>query len=81
MVARAVADLGLRRGGGGGADVPSSGIRSPADPKVPPLYYHFWLTDLKILLKAPLALIYTNFEGGARAKKTRFFGRNFPKSA
>ena len=30
---------------------------------------HFWLTDLKIFLKAPLAPIYTNFEGGARAKK------------
>ena len=37
---------------------------------------HFWLTDLKIFLMAP---IYTNFEGGARAEKTRFFGQHFPK--
>ena len=37
------------------------------------------MTDLKIVLKAPLAPIYTNFEGGARAVKTRFFGRHFPK--
>ena len=40
------------------------------------------VTDPKIFLKAPVApMIYTNFEGGARAKKTRFFGQNFPKSA
>ena len=40
----------------------------------------FLATDPKIFLKAPLAPIYTNFEGGARAKKTQFFGQNFPKS-
>ena len=57
------------------------GIRPTADPKGPPLYYFeisVWLTDLKILLKAP---IYTNFEGGERAEKMRFFGQNFRKSA
>ena len=54
---------------------------------VPPLYcfailrYLFLVTDPKIFLKAPLALIYTNFEGTARAEKTRFFGQNFPKIA
>ena len=42
---------------------------------------NFWLIDLKIFLKAPLAPIYTNFEGGDRAEITRFFGRTFPKSA
>ena len=26
-----------------------------------------------------MAPIYTNFEGGARAEKTGFFGQNFPK--
>ena len=31
---------------------------------------HFWLTGLKIFLKAPRTPIYTNFEGGARAEKT-----------
>ena len=30
-------------------------------------------------LKAHSAPIYTNFEGKARAGKTRFFGQNFPK--
>ena len=35
----------------------------------------------KIFLKAPLAPIYINFEGGARAEKTRFFGQHFPKNA
>ena len=59
---------------------PLSGIRPPADPKGPPFALfsdiHFWLTDLKIFLMAP---IYTNFEGGARAEKTRFFSQNFPK--
>ena len=34
-----------------------------------------------MFLKAPLAPIDTNFEGGARAEKTRFFGQKFLKSA
>ena len=42
------------------------------------LRYPFWETDPKIFLKAPLAPIYTNFQGGARAQKTRFFRQNFP---
>ena len=36
------------------------------------------MTNLKNFLKAPLAPIYTNFEGGASAgKKAQFFGQNF----
>ena len=63
---------------GGGAGIGRSfslGIRPPAEPKGPPfiLFWdiHFWLIDLKIFLKAPLAPIEANFEGGARAEKTR----------
>ena len=69
------------RGGGGGRGggrtplpppPPPSGIRPPADPKGPPFdtfsEIHFWPTDPKIFLKAPLAPISTNFEEGARAK-------------
>ena len=58
---------------------PPSKIRPPADPKGPPfvLFWdiHFWLTDPKTFLKAPLAPSYTNFEGSARRKirKTRNF--------
>ena len=63
--------------------LPLSGIRPPADPKGSPFGTFevnlFWPTDLKTSLKAPLAPIYTNFEGGARAEKTQFFGQNFPK--
>ena len=29
----------------------------------------------------PLAPMYTNFEGGARAEKTQFFSQHFPKCA
>ena len=73
-------------GGGGGADAPSpSGIRPPADPKGPPFdtfsEIHFWQTDPKIFLKAPLAPIYTNFEGDRAPKKRDFFCQNFSKSA
>ena len=40
------------------------------------------MTDPKNFPKAPLAPIYTNFEGGARVKKkTQFSGQNVPKSA
>ena len=74
------ADLG---GGAGVADAPSSGIRPPADPKGPPFdtfsEIHFWPTDPKIFLKAPLAPIYTNFEGERAPKKTRFFVKIFQK--
>ena len=70
---------GFRGGGGGGglADAFSSGIRPPADPRVPLFTitrYPFLVTVPKIFLKAPLAPIYTNFETEARAEKTRFFG-------
>ena len=56
----------------GGATPPSSGIRPPADPKGPLVLFkdiHFWLTYLKIFLKAP---IYTNFEGERMPKKRDF---------
>ena len=42
------------------------------------LRYPVLVIDPKKFLKAP---IYTNFEGGSRAKKTRFFGQHFPKKA
>ena len=32
-----------------------------------------------MFLKAPVAPIYTYFEGGARVKKVRFFSQHFPK--
>ena len=57
---------------------PPSGIRPPADPKGPlfrTLEIHFWPTDPKIFLKAPLIL-----KGGAR-QKNAFFCPNFPKNA
>ena len=64
------------RGGGGGRGVfgrTPSGIRPPADPKGHPFdtfsEIHFWPTDPKIFLKAPLAPIYTNFEGERAPKK------------
>ena len=78
------------RGGfrGGGRTPPPSGIRPPADPKGPPFdtfsEIHFWPTDPKIFLKAPLAPIYTNFEGERAPKKRDFFSKffkNCPKTA
>ena len=60
--------------GGGAASCPTQRV-----PLCTFLKYLFWLTDLKIFLKASSAPIYTNFEGGARAEKTQFFGLNFPK--
>ena len=77
------ADLG---GGGGGADAPPpSGIRPPADPKGPPLVLFkksiFCRPTQKIFLKAPLAPIYTSFEGERAPKKRDFFRQNFSKSA
>ena len=75
---------GYRGGGGGGRSLPS-GIPPPADPKGPPFdtfsEIHFWPTDPKIFVKAPLVPIYTNFEGEPAPKKTRFFCQNFSKSA
>ena len=76
-----------RRGGfrgGGRPPPPPSGIRPPADPKGPILILFqksiCGRPTPKIFLKAPLAPIYTNFEG-ERAKKTKFFCQNFSKSA
>ena len=60
-----------------------SGIRPPADPKGPPFVLlsdlQFWLTDPKVLLKAPSAPIFVNFVGEARAEKTHFCGQMFQK--
>ena len=39
------------------------------------------VTDPSIFLKAPLAPIYTNFEGERAPKKRNFFNENFSKSA
>ena len=69
-----------------GARSPPLRVLPPADPKGPPfvLFWdiHFWLTELKILLRAPSPPTDTNFEEGTRAKKKRnFFNRSFPKSA
>ena len=49
-------------------------------PKIAMEDIHFWLTDLKIFLKEPLAPMYTNFEGERAPKKTQFFGRKIPQS-
>ena len=81
------ADLGGGGGGGWSAGLWTplpSGIRTPANPKGPPFdnfsEIYFWPTDPKIFLKAPLAPIYTNFEGErAPEKKTRFFVKIFQK--
>ena len=79
---------GFRGGGRTPSSLPS-GIRPPADPKGPPFdtfsEIHFWPTDPKMFLKAPLAPIYTNFEGERAPKNKRFFCQNFfkkrPKTA
>ena len=78
------ADLGRA-----GRTPPPSGIRPPADPKDLPFdtfsEIHFWPTDPKIFLKAPLAPIYTNFEWERAPKKKREFLAKFfkkcPKTA
>ena len=80
------ADLGGGRRGGWTLPL---GIRPPADPKGPTFdtfsEIHFWPTDPKIFLKAPLAPIYTNVEGECAPKKTHFFLSKFfkkcPKTA
>ena len=75
------ADLG---GGGGGCSSPFRDS-TPCRPKMSPfctiLRYPYLVTDPKIFLKSPLAPIYTNFEGGVRAKKKKILGQKFPKSA
>ena len=67
----------------GGRPPPPSGIRPPADPKGPPFdtfsEIHFWPTDPKIFLKAPLAPIYTNFEGERAPKNAIFLSKFFKK--
>ena len=82
-----VGNMGGFRGAGGGgvADVLLLGFRPPVlthrVPLCTILRYAFLMTDPKVFLKAPWAPIYINFEGGARAEKTRLFGKNLPKSA
>ena len=72
-------------GGGGYRTFFSSEIRAPADPNRPPfgtfylLEIHFWPTDPKLFLKAPLAPIYNNFKGERAPKKRRFFCQKFSK--
>ena len=43
--------------------------------------YQFLVKDPESFLKAPLAPLYMNFEGGARAEKTQFSGQIFQNSA
>ena len=77
------------RGGGVLTPPPHSGIRPLTDPKGPPFdtfsEIHFWQTNPKIFLKAPLAPVYTNFEGERAPKKRDFFLSKFfkkcPKTA
>ena len=57
--------------------MPPSGIRHPVDPKGP-LFgtfqeIHCWPTEPKNFLKAPLAPIYTNFEGERAQIKNAIF--------
>ena len=80
------ADLGGGGVGGLGADAFSSQGFDPLPTQRVPFdtfsEIHFWPTDPKIFLKAPLAPICTNFEEerGARVKKKRdFFVKIFQK--
>ena len=74
-----VADLGGR----GFGRFPFLRDSTPCRPKGSPLWTilrnPFWMTDLKIFRKAPLAPIYADFDGGARWKKTRFLVEIFQK--
>ena len=75
---QSVADLG------GGADPSLLTDSTPCRSKGPLrtfLKYPYLVTDPKIVHKAPLVPISSNFKGGERAKRTQFFGRNFPKIA
>ena len=75
-----MSESGADLGGGGRSSLKDS---TPCRPKGSHIWYflkiHFWPTDPKNSLKAPLGPIYTNFEGGARAEKTQFFYKNFQK--
>ena len=66
-------ELGWRGAGFGGHSVPPfSRFRPLSIQRFPLLYYFeisFFVMDPKIFLKAPLALTYTNFDGGVPAKK------------
>ena len=57
---------------------------TPADPKGPPIVLfwdiHFWRTDPKICLKAPLMPKFTNFVGEARSENNSIFRSKFFKS-
>ena len=74
-----------RIGGGGGWTPPPPQGFELCQPKGSPFdtfsEIHFWPTDPKIFLKAPLAPIYTNFEGERAPKKRDFFCQNFSKIA
>ena len=56
------------------------GCRPDESPLCTILRYLFLVTDPKTFLKAPSAPIYTNFEGGSRAKKRNFLVKIFQKS-
>ena len=73
-------DLAFRGGGGGGGGggvrAPPSlpwGIRHPADPKGPPLYY------FEISIFGVLHFWYAYFEGGRAPKKRDFLVKCFQK--
>ena len=74
---------GFRRGLGMQTSPSPQGFDPLPTQRVPPLCtilrYPNWVTDPKNVLKEPLAPIYTNFKGGARAKKTQFFWTKFSK--
>ena len=61
-------------GGGGGANTFPKGFDPLPTQRVPLciiLRYPLWMNDLKIFLKAPLAPLYTSFDGGERAEKPK----------
>ena len=77
------ADLGEGGGRGGGRSFPQGFDPLPTQ-RVPPPFdtfseIHFWPTDPKIFLKAPLAPIYAIFEGERAPKKRIFFVKIFQK--
>ena len=51
----------------------------PSDPFVLFSDIHFWRTDLRIFLKAPLTPIYTNFEEERAPKQRNFLVEIFQK--
>ena len=79
LIIEAVADLGDLGGGGGGWTLPLQGFDPLPTQRV--LFcaivlfldIHFWLTDIEIFLKAPLAPIRPIFVGEC--------AQNFPKNA